>query len=150
VHINGAVEEAIGFAEAEARQRGVRIASRLDAGDPVLQADPVLLQQVLLNLLRNGMDAMATTPPGQRRLEVAVDRAGPSVTVAVADRGCGLSDEVREQMFAPFFTTKPSGMGMGLHICRSIMETHGGRVWADANPGGGAVVSFSLPLEGAA
>jgi signal transduction histidine kinase len=71
------------------------------------------------------------------------------VTVAVADRGCGLTPEVRDQMFQPFFTTKADGMGMGLHICRSIMETHGGRVWAEPNPGGGTVFSFSLPVEAA-
>ncbi|MBK9519762.1 MAG: PAS domain S-box protein [Anaeromyxobacter sp.] len=147
VRINSTVEEALGFAEAEARTRQVRIAVRLADDDPVLQADPVLLQQVLLNLLRNGMDAMAATPPAERRLEVTVARAEASVTVVVADRGCGLTPQVRDQMFQPFFTTKAGGMGMGLHICRSIMETHGGRVWAEANPAGGAVVAFSLPVE---
>jgi C4-dicarboxylate-specific signal transduction histidine kinase len=141
------VEEAVGFAEAEARTRQVRVAVSFAEPDPELQADPVLLQQVLLNLLRNGMDAMASTPPAERRLEVSVVRHGPAVTVAGADRGCGLTPEVREQMFQPVFTTKAGGMGMGLHICRSIMETHGGRVWAEANPGGGTVFSFSLPVE---
>lgn len=147
VRLNATVEEAVGFAEAEARTRQVRISVALAEGDPELQADPVLLQQVLLNLVRNGMDAMAATPAAERSLAVSVTRAGPAVTVAVADRGCGLSPEVREQMFQPFFTTKPGGMGMGLHICRSIMETHGGRVWAEPNPGGGAVFAFSLPVE---
>jgi signal transduction histidine kinase len=84
----------------------------------------------------------------ERRLEVAVTRAGPAVTVSVADRGCGLTPEVRDRMFQPFFTTKAGGMGMGLHICRSIMETHGGRVWAEPNPAGGTVFAFSLPVEG--
>lgn len=149
VRINGAVEEAVGFAEAEARKRQVRLSMALDGGDPVLQADPVLIQQVLLNLIRNGMDAMAATPLSERDLHVATARAGQSVTVSVADRGCGLSPEVVQQMFSPFFTTKSGGMGMGLHICRSIMETHGGRVWAEPNPGGGTTFSFSLPLEDA-
>ncbi|HET9551678.1 MAG TPA: ATP-binding protein [Anaeromyxobacteraceae bacterium] len=149
VRLNATVEEAVGFAEAEARTRQVRVTVSLADPDPELQADPVLLQQVLLNLIRNGMDAMAATPPPQRRLAVTVALAGPSATVAVADRGCGLSPEVRDQMFQPFFTTKPGGMGMGLHICRSIMETHGGRVWAEPNPGGGAIFSFSLPLGAA-
>jgi two-component system sensor histidine kinase DctS len=147
VRLNATVEEAVGFAEAEARQRQVRISTALAGEDPVLQADPVLLQQVLLNLVRNGMDAMAATPSGERRLEVRVARNGAAVTVAVADRGCGLTPEVRDRMFQPFFTTKAGGMGMGLHICRSIMETHGGRVWAEPNPGGGTVFAFSLPLE---
>jgi len=149
VHINGAVEEAVGFAEAEARKRQVRLWLELDGGDPVLQADPVLLQQVLLNLIRNGMDAMAATPLPERDLRVATARASGAVTVSVADRGCGIAPEVAQQMFSPFFTTKPGGMGMGLHICRSIMETHGGRVWAEPNPGGGTTFSFSLPAEGA-
>lgn len=147
VRINSTVEEALGFAEAEARKRQVRISVRLAGDDPELQADPVLLQQVLLNLLRNGMDAMASTPAAERHLQVSVVRADAAVTVAVADRGCGLTPQVRDQMFQPFFTTKAGGMGMGLHICRSIMETHGGRVWAEDHPGGGAVVAFSLPVE---
>jgi two-component system sensor histidine kinase DctS len=149
VRLNAAVEEALGFAEAEARQRQVRLSVTLAPGDPALLADRVLLQQVLLNLVRNGMDAMAETPPAERRLQVAVSRGPAAATVTVADRGCGLTAEVREQMFQPFFSTKAGGMGMGLHICRSIMETHGGRVWAEANPGGGTVFAFSLPLEGA-
>jgi two-component system sensor histidine kinase DctS len=147
VRLNATVEEAVGFAEAEARKRQVRLAVAYAEADPVLQADPVLLQQVLLNLLRNGMDAMAATPPAERTLDVSVVRQGPSVTVVVADRGCGMAPEVRDQAFQPFFTTKPGGMGMGLHICRSIMETHGGRVWAEPNPGGGTIFSFSLPVE---
>jgi two-component system sensor histidine kinase DctS len=147
VRINGTVDEAVGFAEAEARKRQVRVTVDHAEGDPELQADPVLLQQVLLNLIRNGMDAMATTPVPARRLEVRVERSGAAVTVAVADRGCGLTPQVRDRMFQPFFTTKEGGMGMGLHICRSIMETHGGRVWAEPNPGGGTVFAFSLPLE---
>lgn len=148
VRLNATVEEALGFAEAEARKRQVRLSVALCDDDPELLADPVLLQQVLLNLVRNGMDAMAATPPAERRLDVSVTRAGAAVTVAVADRGCGLSPEVRDRMFQPFFTTKAGGMGMGLHICRSIMETHGGRVWAEPNPGGGTVFAFSLPVEG--
>ncbi len=147
VHLNAMVEEALGFAEAEARQRQVQLSAALAGEDPVLLADPVLLQQVLLNLVRNGMDAMAATPAAERRLEVTVTRTPAAVTVAVADRGSGLTPEVREQMFQPFFTTKPGGMGMGLHICRSIMETHGGRVWAEPNAAGGTVFAFSLPLE---
>jgi len=88
-----------------------------------------------LNLLRNGMDAMAATPPEQREILVTTERTGPLVTVLVSDRGCGLSPQVREQLFEPFFTTKSEGMGMGLNICRSIMELHRGRVWAEPNPG---------------
>jgi two-component system, LuxR family, sensor histidine kinase DctS len=148
VRINAVVEEAVGFAEPEARKRRVKVTSRLSPDDPVLLADPVLLQQVLLNLVRNGMDAMAHTPPERRDLTVATARAGETVTVSVVDHGCGLSPEVRAGLFEPFFTTKPEGMGMGLNICRSILEGHGGRVWAEADPGGGTAFSFSLPAGG--
>ena len=145
VRLNAMVDEAVGFAEPEAHQRGVRIAVAHAPGAPVLHADPLLLQQVLLNLLRNGMDAMEGTPPEARQLEVGVACAGATATVTVADRGCGLAEAVRERMFQPFFTTKAGGMGLGLHICRSVMETHGGRIWAEPNPVGGTVFAFSLP-----
>jgi two-component system sensor histidine kinase DctS len=148
VRLNGVVEEAVGFAEAEARNRRVKIRCELAPDDPQLEADPLLLQQVVMNLLRNGMDAMAETRPEEREIVVSAERAGDSVRVSVADRGCGLSAETRQQLFEPFFTTKPEGMGMGLNICRSIMELHRGRVWAEANPAGGTVFFFSVPVEG--
>jgi two-component system sensor histidine kinase DctS len=148
VRANAVLREAIGFAQPEARKRQVRVVARL-AGDPELDADPVLLQQVVLNLLRNGMDAMAATPVARREIVVATAVEGAALTVKVTDRGCGLAADVRSQLFEPFFTTKAEGMGMGLHICRSVLELHRGRVWAEANPEGGAVFAFSLPLEAA-
>ncbi len=147
VRVNAVVEEALGFADAEARKRRVRIHQRLAAGDPEIQADPLLLQQVVLNLLRNAMDAMAATPAERREIRVATEAGDANVTVSISDRGCGIGEEVRDQLFEPFFTTKSEGMGMGLNICRSILELHRGRVWAEPNPGGGAVFSFSLPVE---
>ena len=150
VRVNAVVEEAVGFADAEARKRRVRVQARLAEADPEVQADAVLLQQVVLNLLRNAMDAMAATPPEQRELRVVTEAGPSSVTVSIADRGCGLSPEIRDHLFEPFFTTKTEGMGMGLNICRSIMELHRGRVWAEQNPEGGTVFSFSLPLDGVA
>jgi two-component system sensor histidine kinase DctS len=150
VRMNAVVEEAVGFADAEARKRRVRIQARLAEEDPQIQADPVLLQQVVLNLLRNAMDAMAATPPERREIRVATEAGPHGVTVSISDRGCGIAPEVREQLFQPFFTTKAEGMGMGLNICRSILELHHGRVWAEPNPGGGTVFSFSLPKDGAA
>jgi two-component system sensor histidine kinase DctS len=147
VRMNAIVEEAVGFAEGEARKRRVRIQARLTDDDREFQADRLLLQQVVLNLLRNAMDAMAATPPQDREILVATEAGATSVTVSIADRGCGIPPEVQEQLFQPFFTTKPEGMGMGLNICRSIMEFHRGRVWAEPNPRGGTVFSFSLPVE---
>ena len=148
VRMNAVVEEAVGFADAEARKRRVRIHARLADVDPELQADRLLLQQVVLNLLRNAMDAMAATPPERREIDVATEAGSGSVTVSIADRGCGIPAEVRAQLFQPFFTTKPEGMGMGLNICRSIIEFHRGRVWAEPHPEGGAVFSFTLPVGG--
>jgi two-component system sensor histidine kinase DctS len=148
VRINAVVEEAVGFAEAEARKRRVKILARLAESDPEIQADPLLLQQVLLNLLRNAMDAMAATPPERREIRVVAESEAGSVTVSIADRGCGIAPALRDKLFEPFFTTKAEGMGMGLNICRSIMEFHRGRVWAEPNPEGGSVFSFSLPVEG--
>jgi two-component system sensor histidine kinase DctS len=147
VRMNAVVEEAVGFAEGEARKRRVRIVTRTAAGDPEVQADPLLLQQVILNLLRNAMDAMAATPLEARELRVTAESGGGQVTVTIADRGCGIAPEVRERLFDPFFTTKAEGMGMGLNICRSILELHRGRVWAEPNPEGGTLFSFSVPLE---
>ncbi len=147
VRMNAVVEEAVGFADAEARKRKVRIHARLADDDPEIQADPLLLQQVVLNLLRNAMDAMAATPSTEREIRVSTEAGPANVTVAISDRGCGIAPDVRDQLFQPFFTTKAEGMGMGLNICRSIMEFHRGRVWAEPNPGGGTVFSFSLPVE---
>jgi two-component system sensor histidine kinase DctS len=147
VRVNSVVEEAVGFADGEARKRRVRIVSRLAEDDPEVQADPLLLQQVVLNLLRNAMDAMAGTPLADREIRVSTQAGPEGVTVAISDRGCGIPDEIRQKLFEPFFTTKPEGMGMGLNICRSIMELHRGRVWAEPNLGGGTVFSFSLPVD---
>jgi two-component system sensor histidine kinase DctS len=146
VRLHAVIDEAVGFAQAEARSRRVKIRSGFADDDVELDADPVLLQQVLLNLLRNGMEAMASTPPESREILVATERADSSVTVRVADRGCGIPAEVQGKLFEPFFTTKAEGMGMGLNICRSIVEIHRGRVWVEPGPGGGTVFSFSLPL----
>jgi two-component system sensor histidine kinase DctS len=147
VRMSAVVEEAVGFAEAEARKRQVRIQSRLDGDDPELLADPVLMQQVVLNLLRNAMDAMAATPADAREIRVSTEAANGGVTVSIADRGCGIDPQTRAHLFEPFFSTKSEGMGMGLNICRSILELHRGRVWAEPNPEGGTVFSFSLPVE---
>jgi two-component system sensor histidine kinase DctS len=150
VRMNAVVEDAVGFADADARRRRVRIRLALSGRDPEIVGDPVLLQQVVLNLLRNAMDAMAATPPEAREIVVTTADATDGVVVSIADRGGGIPDDVRTHLFQPFFTTKAEGMGMGLNICRSILELHRGRVWADANPGGGTVFSFSLPADVAA
>jgi two-component system sensor histidine kinase DctS len=145
LRLDGVLDEAIGFVQAEARTRHVKI-QRGAIPDLEIEADPVLLQQVLLNLLRNAMDAMASTPPDDRELLVDAEHREAAVTVRVCDRGCGIPPEIEKQLFDPFFTTKPEGMGMGLNICRSIIEIHGGRLWAEPGSVGGARFCFSLPL----
>jgi C4-dicarboxylate-specific signal transduction histidine kinase len=128
----------------EALRVGVRIEFDLPPMPPTLMADPILIEQVLLNLAKNGIDAMrnATAPV----LRVSVRMLGGAIDFAVADVGPGLTPEARAKLFEPFFTTKAEGMGMGLNICRSIIESHQGRLWAETNEWGGCTFRFTLPL----
>jgi signal transduction histidine kinase len=107
-------------------------------------ADPVQIQQVLLNLLRNAVEAVQDG--GRRELEIVSARIGDEAEIRVGDSGPGLAGEVRERLFEPFVTTKPQGLGVGLAICRGIVERHGGRIWAEDRPGGGTVFCVRLPL----
>jgi hypothetical protein len=143
------VEEAIGFAEIEARKAGVGIRVELPQDLPPVYADKIMIEQVVLNLVKNGIDSMQQTCAGRRELTVSARaNGGRSVEVSIADRGHGISAEQAEKLFTPFYTTKPDGMGMGLNICRSIVEFHDGRLWAQPNSGGGSLFCFTLPLEG--
>jgi len=102
---------------------------------------------VLLNLLLNGMDAMADTPAPRRRLAVRTARSGGAVEVAVTDNGHGIAATTLPRLFDSFYTTKKDGMGLGLPLARSIVEAHGGRIWAENRPEGGATFRFTLPTE---
>ncbi|MBW7902964.1 MAG: PAS domain S-box protein [Rhodocyclaceae bacterium] len=141
------VDDAVGFIEHLAQKRGVRIDREIPGWRPPLFADQVMIEQVLLNLMRNGIEAMGETPPARRRLSVRVVLGEREVEVRVVDSGSGLADAVRERLFTPFFSTKPEGMGMGLNICRSIIEFHKGRLWVEDNPQGGCVFAFTLPFS---
>jgi C4-dicarboxylate-specific signal transduction histidine kinase len=142
------VDEAIGIAEIEAHKAGVQIRVAVPANLPPVYADKIMIEQVLLNLLKNGIEAMQQTE-GSRELTVSARADGSRVVeVAVADRGHGIDPEHAERLFEPFHTTKQEGMGMGLNICRSILEFHDGRLWAQPNPGGGSVFRFTLPVGG--
>ena len=143
----GIVEDAIGFADIEARKAGVAIRVDIPSELPPVFADRIMIEQVVLNLVKNGIESMQRTHAGERELKVTARLDGSTVEVAVADRGCGLTDEQLERLFVPFFTTKAEGMGMGLNICRSIVEYHDGRLWLQANPGGGSVFRFTLPTH---
>lgn len=127
---------------------GIHLETVLDPGLPEVPADRVQVQQVLLNLILNAIDAMESSPDQTRRLTISTsqDNRG-QVEVAVCDSGIGLPPERMEKIFDTFFTTKTNGLGMGLAICRSIIEQHGGRLWAENNDGRGATFRFSLPCE---
>ena len=119
---------------------------------PAVLVNRIQIQQVLLNLIRNALEAMVqrtfgdNETPTRRELTVTAARSGSEmVEVAVADTGPGLAPELTDHLFSAFVSTKPGGMGMGLSICRSIVEAHGGRLWVEPNPGGGAVFRFTLP-----
>jgi C4-dicarboxylate-specific signal transduction histidine kinase len=141
VPVTQILENAIGFAEIDARKRQVAIEKRLPQPMPEVMADPILIEQVLLNLLKNGIEAMEKSE--HRTLRVVVTDAHPLVEIAVIDRGHGLRDP--ERLFEPFYSTKSEGLGMGLNICRTIIESHHGRLWAAANPEGGTIFRFTLP-----
>jgi two-component system sensor histidine kinase DctS len=145
-NVNEPLVDALGLLEADARRRGVRVEARLADTLPCVMADRVMIEQVIFNLARNGIEAMRETPAPQRVLSICSETAGDHVAVRVADRGPGIDATMAEQLFVPFFTTKDEGMGMGLNICRSITELHKGRLWFEANPAGGTIFHLTLPL----
>jgi signal transduction histidine kinase len=137
------------MAEAEIRRHGVSLSFSAAAQLPAIIGDRVHLQQVILNLVKNAVEAMALVAVRNKTLAVTVNAHGADkVGVAVCDCGGGLQIEMRERIFDAFYTTKAGGMGMGLAISRSIIEAHGGRLWASANEGPGAVFQFALPAGG--
>lgn len=145
--INGIVRDAVRFAEPEARQHGVGIRLRLAEQLPPVLADAIQIEQVILNIVRNAIEAMDGIEFGRR--EIVIETApneGDVIEVRVTDTGPGMSSAQFDAVFDPFFTTKPSGMGMGLTISRSIIEAHGGRLWATPNAGGGLTFQFKLPM----
>ncbi len=139
------IEEASALALVGAKDYGVRVKFEFDEALPPVLADRIQIQQVVLNLMRNAIEAMQS---GQRRELVLSTRRGENGTAlaGVADTGPGLDPEVEARLFEPFVTTKPQGMGLGLSICREIIEAHGGRLWGAGRPEGGTIFFFSLPL----
>jgi signal transduction histidine kinase len=145
--INTLVNSALTLIRADAGRRMVQLRIELEPDLPPVAVDPVHLQQVVLNLLVNGMDAMNKTPPPARCLHVRTRlRAGSAVEIAVRDNGHGIDPAHAGRLFDSFFTTKEGGMGLGLSIARSIVQAHGGTIWADRGRGGGSIFAFRLPL----
>ena len=146
--INNTILEVIALTRTEIHRNGVSLRTRLAPDLPLIQGDRVQLQQVMLNLILNAIEALSGISGGSRELLISSEDGGLSgVRVAVQDSGPGLIPESFEHLFDAFYTTKPGGMGMGLSICRSIIEAHGGRIWATANIPRGAAFQFALPRQ---
>jgi PAS domain S-box-containing protein len=148
VDLNQLVCEVLALVQGDLLERRVSVYTDLSADIPQVMADRVQLQQVIMNLVTNAMDAMAPVTDRQPILRVKSEiRDGDRVVVAVEDSGTGIDPEKMDRLFDSFFTTKPDGMGMGLSICRSIVEAHNGRLWASAGAPYGSVFRFELPVK---
>ena len=146
--VNATILEVIALTRTEIYKNGVSLRTQLAPDLPLVQGDRVQLQQVVLNLILNAIEALSGISEGLRELLISSEDSGANgVRVAVQDSGPGLTPESFEQLFDAFYTTKPSGMGMGLSICRSIIEAHRGRIWAAANTPRGAAFQFALPRQ---
>jgi PAS domain S-box-containing protein len=143
--INEVIDETILLLRHEVLSHRALLRLELASGLPLVHVDRIQLQQVIINLVMNGMEAMAPVTDRPRELKILSQREGDAVLVAVRDSGVGIDPEHVDRLFNAFFTTKPGGMGMGLSICRSIIEAHGGKLWAFRNTGAGATFQFTLP-----
>ncbi len=146
VDLNAAIRETVALSLCELQHEHVEPVVELEEGLPLVAGDAVQLQQVIINLLRNAADAMRGVSNRHRRVVVRSSRQwGDRVCVSLKDTGVGLEAHTSERLFHPFYSTKSGGMGIGLAISRSIIEAHGGRLWAEANDGPGATFAFSIP-----
>ena len=146
--INTTILEVIALTRTEMHRNGVSLRTRLAPDLAFVQGDRVQLQQVMLNLILNAVEALSGKSGGLRELLISSETDGANdVRVAVQDSGPGLTSESSEHLFDTFYTTKPGGMGMGLSICRSIIEAHGGRIWAATNIPKGTALQFALPCQ---
>jgi PAS domain S-box-containing protein len=150
VDLNHLVKEVCSFVEFDTAKMDLAIELDLAPGEIPVDVDLVQIEQVLLNLVRNSLDALQDVPPSARRLVLCTSLTGEEAEVVVQDSGPGIAQERMQSLFEPFFSTKESGMGMGLPISQTIVENHGGRIWAESNPRGGAVFFVHLPVAEAA
>jgi signal transduction histidine kinase len=146
--INEVIREVIALTRSELDRTGTALQTQLAHGLPLVAGDRIQLQQVMLNLILNAVQAMSGSAEGWRELLISTEADGANgVRIAVRDWGPGLKPESLDRLFDAFYTTKPDGMGMGLSICHSIIEAHGGRLWAAPNKRQGAVFRFTLPVD---
>jgi two-component system sensor kinase FixL len=151
VNLNDLVMDVVRMVNPDAVLHSCEMETLLEPNLPLIEADPIQLQQVLINLVINAFDAMRSTPLGRRKVVIATERnADGAIRMSVRDYGVGISEEARERLFDHFFTTKAKGLGMGLGIVRSIVESHGGTVATENVDGEGARFCFTLPTSGAA
>jgi C4-dicarboxylate-specific signal transduction histidine kinase len=147
VEINEAISEVIGLTRNEVLKNDVEVQTQLADGLPVIQGSRVQLQQVMLNLMVNAVEAMSQMTGDRRELLISTQPQADCVLITVRDSGPGLAEGAFERAFEAFYTTKSGGLGMGLSICRSIIEDHGGRLWAAANKPKGAAFQFTVPIS---
>ena len=148
VDMNEALQEVIELTRGEALKNGVSVKTQFAQGLPIIAGDRVQLQQVVLNLILNALQAMSAVSEGARQVIITTRQIELNdLYVGVQDTGPGLGPETLARLFEPFYTTKPNGMGMGLTICRSIIEAHGGRLWASACQPRGALFQFAIPAR---
>jgi signal transduction histidine kinase len=148
INLNDVVMNVVQMIRADALLHASELKTSLEANLPIVEADPVQIQQVLINLVVNAFDAMRETPESKRKVEITTQQSGDgAVCVSVRDYGIGISEETRRRLFEQFFTTKPDGLGMGLPIVRSIVEAHAGTMEAENADGGGARFHFTLPIS---
>jgi two-component system sensor kinase FixL len=144
--LNSLIEDVVHLAGGDASRRHVQVRTELAFDLPRAQGDPIHIQHVLLNLILNGMDAMNDVPESERLLLITTEiRSGRELVVGVQDAGHGIPPEIMPRVFKSFFSTKPTGMGLGLSISRTIISAHGGRIWVENNPGRGVTFRFTLP-----
>ena len=146
VHMNNVIQEILAFIRSDSVLEGLSIETEFAPELPAVLGDRVQLQQVLLNLILNAVDAMNKAKPDLRKLVIKTEKQEDrGVKVSVRDFGAGIDEAHRDKLFEPFYTTKPGGMGMGLAISERIIHAHGGSIWAENNPDGGATFYFTLP-----
>mgnify|MGYP003146288759 FL=1 len=147
VDINELIQEMLSFLEFERRQSKCVLNLDLAESLPAVWVDPLEIKQVLMNLLKNALEAMSEVEPGQRIIDIATASRGGVIEVTVSDRGPGVSKTKLTQIFNPFYSSKSNGIGLGLAVCRSIVESHGGRLTVQRNVHGGASFTFGLPIK---
>lgn len=145
INLAESIDAAIGLIDADIRRKGIRVATDIQSR-PTVEGDPVLLEQALLNLFRNAADSMEDTATDRRLIGITLTAENRYLKLSISDSGCGIDPAQADKLFEPLFTTKEEGLGMGLAICRSVVENHRGRITFEANPEGGTIFHILLPM----